>query len=126
MSRIRGKDTAPEMLLRRAAWSIGLRYRLHRRVGRVRPDLVFVGAKVAVFVDGCFWHRCPIHSVLPKNNRPFWEKKLEQNVQRDLRNTRHLEEGGWKVIRFWEHEIDESPQSCAVTIAKAVRHRTYT
>lgn len=126
MSQIRGKDTTPELLLRKATWAIGLRYRLHRRIGRTKPDMVFIGPKVAVFVDGCFWHRCPLHSVLPKNNRKFWKQKLEQNVQRDLRNTSQLEEAGWEVLRFWEHEIEESAQSCAETIAEAVRHRTRT
>lgn len=124
MSRIRGKNTGPELMLRKATWILGLRYRLHRRIGRVRPDLVFVGPRVAVFVDGCFWHRCPHHSVLPKNNRDFWKQKLEQNVERDTRNNRQLEEADWKVLRFWEHEILESPQSCAESIMKAVRRRT--
>lgn len=86
--------------------------------------MTFAGPKLAVFVDGCFWHRCPHHSVLPKNNRDFWKQKLEQNVERDTRNNRQLAEAGWKVLRFWEHEIVDSPKSCAESIMKAVRLRS--
>jgi DNA mismatch endonuclease (patch repair protein) len=119
MSRIRGKDTVPERNLRRAALAIGLRYRLHRRIGKTRPDLVFMGAKVAVFVDGCFWHCCPLHGVMPKSNRAFWQKKLGRNVQRDAEDTQSLIEAGWRVLRFWEHEVEESAETCARKIAKA-------
>lgn len=121
MSRIQGKNTTPEISLRRAAWALGLRYRLHRRIGKTRPDLVFVGAKVAVFVDGCFWHGCPLHRVMPKNNREFWKKKLGRNVQRDAEDTQALTAAGWRVLRFWEHEIEESAEACARKIAKHVR-----
>lgn len=117
MSRIRGGDTGPELLLRRAVWGRGLRYRVNFRVGRVRPDLVFVGARLAVFVDGCFWHGCPQHSTMPKNNREFWEQKLRRNRERDTENTQWLEAEGWRVLRIWEHEIEVSPSDCARRIA---------
>lgn len=79
--------------------------------------MVFVGAKLAVFVDGCFWHGCPLHSTKPKNNREFWEKKLSRNVARDAEQTQWLESQRWHVLRIWEHEIDTSPADCAQRIA---------
>ncbi len=117
MSRIKGRDTGPELNLRRNVWALSLRYRLQYRIGRTRPDMVFVGAKLAVFVDGCFWHGCPLHSVMPKNNRHFWEQKLRRNRERDVENTQWLEAEGWRVLRFWEHEIEASPTDCARRIA---------
>lgn len=77
MSRIKGSDTGPELSLRRKVWALGLRYRLQYRIGRTRPDMVFVVAKLALFVDGCFWHGCPLHSMMPKSNRDFWEQKAQ-------------------------------------------------
>lgn len=117
MSRIKGRDTAPELSLRRKVWALGLRYRLHFRIGRARPDMVFIGAKLAVFVDGCFWHGCPLHSTMPKNNRDFWERKLNRNRERDIENTLQLEASGWRVLRLWEHEIETSAEDCARRIA---------
>lgn len=117
MGRIRGKDTQPEMALRRAAWALGLRYRLHRSIARIKPDMVFVGARLAVFVDGCFWHCCPLHSVMPKNNRDFWAQKLKRNRERDTESTQRLVKEGWQVLRLWEHEIETSPANCAQKIA---------
>lgn len=120
MSRIRGKDTSPELALRRAVWALGLRYRLHRRVDRFRPDLVFIGDRVAVFVDGCFWHCCPMHGVKPKSNREFWATKLERNVQRDAETNRTLAAKGWLVLRFWEHQVENDAEECACQIAEAI------
>ena len=117
MSRIRGRDTGPELKLRRSVWALGVRYRLQYRIGRTRPDMVFVGAKLAVFVDGCFWHGCPQHSTMPKNNRDFWEQKLRRNRERDVENTQWLETQGWRVLRLWEHEIEASSLDCAKRIA---------
>jgi len=73
----------------------------------VRPDFVFRAQKLAVFVDGCFWHRCPLHGAKPAANAEFWEKKLTGNVLRDQRATRALEAAGWKVVRVWEHELSD-------------------
>lgn len=117
MGRIRGRDTRPEMLLRQFVWALGLRYRLQHRIGRTRPDMAFIGAKLAVFVDGCFWHGCPLHSTKPKNNREFWEQKLRRNVARDAEQNQWLKSQGWRVLRIWEHEIDTSPADCARRIA---------
>ena len=104
MSRIRGKDTVPEMTLRRALWARGLRYRLHYRITG-RPDIVFPRQKTAIFIDGCFWHGCPAHRTHPKNNADFWRTKIENNIARDADVTKILEAEGWTVLRFWEHQI---------------------
>lgn len=117
MSRIRGRDTQPELSLRRAVWALGFRYRLHHRIGRTRPDMVFIGSRLVVFVDGCFWHGCPIHSTTPKNNQDFWVRKLRRNRERDAETTKVLKTEGWRVLRFWEHEVEASPEDCALLIS---------
>ena len=106
MSRIRGKNTGPELLLRRYLWKSGFRYRLHYKLPG-RPDIVFVARKIAVFVDGCFWHGCPLHSVRPKTNSTFWNTKIQGNIDRDGKNQQLLEQEGWTVLRFWEHDIEK-------------------
>lgn len=108
MSRIRGKDTSPERLLRSALWRAGLRFRLQSRTPYGRPDVVFSKARVAVFIDGCFWHGCPEHYVRPRTRNEFWSSKLLENVERDRRQTLQLEADGWRICRFWEHQIFES------------------
>jgi DNA mismatch endonuclease, patch repair protein len=105
------RDTKPEMLLRRALHAKGLRYRVDLapiRGMRRRADVVFGPAKLAVYVDGCFWHSCPEHATVPKNNREWWVEKLAANVARDRDTDRQLREAGWRVIRVWEHEDMES------------------
>ncbi|HMJ34972.1 MAG TPA: very short patch repair endonuclease [Baekduia sp.] len=107
MQRQRTTGTDPELALRRALHTRGLRYRVNRapvRHVRSRPDIVFGPAKVAVFVDGCFWHRCPAHGTIPASNRDWWLDKLERNVERDRRTDALLDAAGWTVIRVWEHE----------------------
>lgn len=105
MARIRGRDTAPEMLLRRALWKKGVRYRVNYRASPGRADIAFPSKRVLVFVDGCFWHGCPDHYVMPRSRAGFWARKLRENVDRDRRQTLQLEAKGWKVLRFWEHEV---------------------
>ncbi|MEC9363075.1 MAG: very short patch repair endonuclease [Pseudomonadota bacterium] len=105
MSRIRGRDTGPELTLRRAVWAEGLRYRVRNRL-KGRPDIVFASARVAVFVDGCFWHGCPAHSVKPKTRAAFWAEKIDRNKARDTEIRTVLRREGWTVLRFWEHEIE--------------------
>ena len=116
MSRIRGRDTKPEILLRRLLWGRGFRYRVHFKTPAGRADLAFVGKRVAVFVDGCFWHGCPDHYVTPRSSRDFWATKLRTNVQRDQRQTQVLRDAGWTVLRFWEHEVAEDPEAVASSI----------
>ena len=89
---------------------MGVRYRVHYKIPG-RPDIVFVGRKIAVFVDGCFWHGCPEHGVRPKTNSVFWNEKIQRNIDRDLRNKEKLEENGWKVLRFWEHAIENDVEA---------------
>ncbi|QBE92499.1 very short patch repair endonuclease [Sphingomonas paucimobilis] len=104
MSRIRSAKTKPEMLLRRALWSKGLRFRVKSRLPG-RPDIIFTRAKLAVFVDGCFWHSCPVHGTAPKSNQSYWDEKLASNRARDERVTSQIASMGWHCLRIWEHEI---------------------
>ena len=108
----REHDTTPELLLRRTLHARGLRYFVHRKLLpglRREADLVFVRARVAVFVDGCFWHSCPQHGTPPKRNAQWWSTKLERNRVRDADTDRRLREEGWLVVRVWEHEnIEEA------------------
>jgi DNA mismatch endonuclease (patch repair protein) len=104
MERQKRRDTVPEMLLRRELHARGLRYRTAVQGLPGRPDLVFSRARIAVFVDGCFWHRCPQHGTVPRNNRDWWLAKLDANVERDHRQVDELETAGWTVLRFWEHD----------------------
>jgi DNA mismatch endonuclease, patch repair protein len=103
----RRRDTAPELRLRRELHSRGMRFRVDHAVitpsVRTRPDVVFPRAKIAVFVDGCFWHRCPIHGTQPTSNARYWQEKLDRNVRRDRTVDRALEAAGWRTIRVWEH-----------------------
>jgi DNA mismatch endonuclease (patch repair protein) len=103
----RRRDTKPELALRSALHAMGYRYRKDLRLDlprrRVRPDIAFTSRKVAVFVDGCFWHACPDHGSRPKNNEWYWSPKLEKNVERDRAADAALAEAGWTVVRLWEH-----------------------
>jgi DNA mismatch endonuclease, patch repair protein len=103
----KGRDTSPEVALRSALHKKGLRFRKHRRPLkslRCDADLVFAREKVAVFIDGCFWHGCPQHGRRPKANAPYWRAKIDRNQARDARNDAVLRAAGWRVIRAWEHE----------------------
>jgi DNA mismatch endonuclease, patch repair protein len=104
----RRTDTKPEIALRRALHALGYRYRKDFRLDlsagrRVRPDIAFTRLKVAVFVDGCFWHACPDHGSKPKNNEWYWSPKLLRNVERDRAADAALTADGWQVVRLWEH-----------------------
>ncbi|MBZ4408978.1 very short patch repair endonuclease [Myxococcus sp. XM-1-1-1] len=125
MSRIRGRNTSPELLLRSALWRTGLRFRLHARTPHGRPDVVFPKARVAVFIDGCFWHGCPEHYVRPRTRDEFWSSKLRENVERDRRQTLLLEEAGWRVCRFWEHQVFESLQDLVECVRQALQGETW-
>jgi len=107
MSRQRVRDTAPEIALRRELHRRGLRFRLHERpVQQLRrnADIVFRGPRVAVFVDGCFWHGCPEHGRVPSPNAWYWPAKFERNRARDADTAERLSDAGWRVVRVWEHE----------------------
>jgi len=106
MSKIKSKHTKPEILLRKALWAEGYRYRLH--YGKERIDIAFPGKKLAIFVDGCFWHQCPLHSHIPKSNKAYWVPKLKKNIQRAKDKDKRLKKDGWRVIHVWEHAITEN------------------
>ena len=122
MSKIRGKDTKIEIVLRKAVWKNGLPYRLHANLPGT-PDLIFLGSKVALFVDGCFWHGCPIHGVRPKTNRAFWSDKLKKNLARDNRIKKELNEMGWKVVRYWEHDVEQRLDKLVSRIERIIASR---
>lgn len=106
MSRVKGKHTGPEMIVRRAAHALGLRFRLHRKDLPGRPDLVFPRHKVALFVHGCFWHRhpgCRLAST-PKSRIEYWQAKFDTNVARDVAAEQALRDAGWRVVTVWECE----------------------
>lgn len=118
MSRQTGRNTGPEMAVRKLLYAAGLRYRLHVKVPgmpRRTIDIAFPGSKVAVFLDGCFWHGCPEHATHPKANAEWWRTKLQKNMVRDRETTDHLRADGWTVLRFWEHE---SPEAIARTVSR--------
>jgi DNA mismatch endonuclease, patch repair protein len=107
MARVRTKGTAAELALRKELWRRGWRYRLHLPLPG-RPDLAFLHERVAVFVDGCFWHGCPRHYTAPSTNPTFWQRKLAKNQQRDRDVARALSLDGWRIIRLWEHEVTDN------------------
>ena len=105
MGAVRHYDTPAEVVLRRKLWAEGLRYKTHPRIAGANPDFAFVGPRVAVFVDGCFWHGCPRHYVAPMGNAAYWRDKLRRNRERDVRSTEMLASHGWVVLRVWECEV---------------------
>lgn len=123
MQRTKQRDTEVEMAIRRAVYRRGLRYRVDQRPTRSvrsRADLVFAGPRVAVYIDGCFWHSCPLHGTRPKKNMSYWSAKLQANRDRDQRVDDTLRGEGWLVLRIWEHE---DPEEAAQKIEGAVRSR---
>ena len=125
MSRIRSKDTKIEVILRKELWSRGLRYRKNVKSIAGKPDIAFIGKKVAVFCDSEFWHGYDWEHRKDdiKTRREFWIPKIEKNIQRDLEVNRILEEQGWIVLRFWGKEIQKDLIGCADRIEKVVRER---
>jgi DNA mismatch endonuclease (patch repair protein) len=123
MQRQRRRDTGPELVLRSELWRRGYRFRVDFAIlgPRRRVDIAFTKAKVAVFVDGCFWHSCPAHGSIPKSNTEWWVKKLAANAERDRRADYELTMAGWSVVRVWEHE----PIGVAADrVEKLVRYRS--
>jgi DNA mismatch endonuclease (patch repair protein) len=116
----RKRDTRPELALRSELHRRGLRYRIDARPVeglRCRADIVFRRQKVAIFVDGCFWHGCPEHGTSPQTNASYWSAKIARNVERDRLNEAKLSDAGWVVIRVWEHEL---PTDAASRIARVL------
>lgn len=122
MSQIKSKHTKAELALRKALSSRGIRgYRLHSKIIG-KPDIVFTNKKVAIFIDGCFWHKCPRCFIKPQTRKEFWNKKIEGNVQRDKIINVELKKGGWKVLRFWEHEVKKDLEKCIKKIINAIQN----
>jgi DNA mismatch endonuclease (patch repair protein) len=126
MSRIRGKDTSIEILLRLALWKAGLRYRKHYAGLRGKPDIVFVSAKVAVFCDSSFWHGRNPEKYLGRitSNPDYWRKKIYGNRARDKRVNAELRKAGWNVVRFWDVEIEGDLEGCAQKVVELVRSKS--
>lgn len=123
MQRVRQRDTSAEGALRRELHALGLRYRVQVPVllkPRRVADVMFAGPRVAVFVDGCFWHGCPEHATWPKQNAEFWRAKIIANQERDRDTNERLRAGGWTVVRVWAHE---PPEQAAQRIALIVGKR---
>jgi DNA mismatch endonuclease (patch repair protein) len=122
-----GRTTQPEASLRSAVHQLGLRFRVNARPEanlRCEADLLFRRAKVCVFVDGCFWHGCPEHFSVPRQNRSWWIEKIRINQGRDTKRTIELKQRGWKVVRYWEHQLTPAEaRRAAAKLAKIVRRR---
>ena len=127
MSQQRSRDTGIEIALRRELHRLGLRYRIHRRPlpgVRREADIVFGTVKVAVFVDGCFWHGCPEHTRWPKRNAEFWKTKIEGNKARDLDTEDRFAAAGWTVVRVWGHEDPIAAATRVVDVVSGLRGKT--
>lgn len=120
MSRIRSKDTSPEVRLRKVLWRLGFRYRTKSQLPG-RPDLVIRRYRTVLFIDGCFWHRCPEHYTRPHSNSEFWKRKIAKNVRRDRKVDRQLRLLGWRVLRVWEHEVRRDPEATALHQSKKIK-----
>jgi DNA mismatch endonuclease (patch repair protein) len=125
----RKRDTRPEVAFRSALQARGLRFRKDHSIkpdegGAIRADVVFTRARIAIFVDGCFWHRCPEHGNEPRANLRYWRPKLERNVERDLQTNARLEAAGWTVLRVWEHEDPASAADRIVDLMRAAPGRS--
>ena len=117
----RSRDTMPELAVRRRLHAFGLRFRVAYRPEpslRRTADIVFTKQRIAVFIDGCYWHACPEHRTVARSNAFYWSQKLERNVARDADTTEQLRACGWTVLRFWEHE---DPAVVAATVSAEVR-----
>lgn len=115
------RDTRPELAVRHLLHAAGLRYRVDFAPlgGRRRADIVFTRRRIAVFIDGCFWHGCPAHATLPKRNSGYWLPKLRRNIERDRETDEVLRLAGWCVLRFWEHEAPEVVVESVVHVVRA-------
>jgi len=125
MSMIRGKNTKPELALRKTLSSNGVKgYRLKSKmIGK--PDIIFSKYKVAIFIDGCFWHKCPKCFIQPGNNRKFWKDKIEGNVERDKKVNKSLKKEGWYVVRIWEHLLRKTSNQAHRRILSILEKRGY-
>lgn len=123
MSKIKGKNTRPELLLRKALFKLGYRYGLNHRFKELnfKPDLVMVSRRICIFIDGCFWHGCPKCYKEPKSNKKYWLPKIRRNIERDWEQNRYLKKSGWSIIRVWEHKLVKNSQKTIKEISKKIR-----
>lgn len=123
MSRIAGRNTKPELLLRSLLHRAGFRFRLHAKDLPGRPDIILPRYRIAIFVHGCFWHRHPgcRNATMPSTRPEFWAAKFEGNVERDARNAAALEEAGWTVLTVWECDLKSDPQAVATRLSETIR-----
>lgn len=124
MSGNKAKNTKPELILRKAIWAAGIRgYRLHWKKAPGRPDISFPGKRVAIFVNGCFWHRCPLCRLsIPKSNSSFWSDKFKKNVERDKSKISLLKQNRWRVLTIWECEIKDNIESCVDRLRSSINN----
>lgn len=116
MSRIRAKNTRPEVKLRKLLFAQGIRgYRIHYNLPG-KPDIVFTKKKITIFIDGCFWHKCPVCFQEPETRKEFWMKKIQSNLDRDKKVNDQLRNDGWTVIRIWEHDVRKEPDAAVKRI----------
>jgi DNA mismatch endonuclease, patch repair protein len=122
MRAVKSKDSKMEIKFRSALWKLGLRFfkNVNTLVGK--PDIVFPRKKIVVFLDSCYWHGCPQHLRLPSSNQEYWIKKIERNKNRDNQVNEEYLKTGWRVIRFWEHELKENFESCVDKVKKEVSY----
>lgn len=120
MSSIRSKNTQPELSVRKRVWALGKRYRIHDRTVFGTPDMSNKSKKVAVFIDGCFWHGCGSCYAEPKTNTEFWTSKIARNRERRKKVRQKLTEENWRILQFWEHQIKHNPEKIAAEIADSL------
>lgn len=118
MSSIRGKNTKPEITIRRLLWSKGMRYRIHNKRVFGIPDITNRSKSIAIFIDGCFWHGCSICYKEPKTNTGFWRDKVKRNAVRRKQVVAHLKKENWTVLEYWEHEINSNPEKIVKEISR--------
>lgn len=125
MSKIKGRDTKIEVMLRKALWHSGIHYRKQYRIYNCHPDIVVTKYKIAIFCDGDFWHGKNYEEHKIKHNSAFWDNKIRRNIERDLENTIMLRDNGWFVIRFWEDDIKSDLDYCLEEVKKLIVLRQY-
>ena len=124
MGKIKSKNTLPELLIRKALWRLGYRYRLHYKKLPGKPDIVIVKDKIAIFVHGCFWHRhrnC-IEASRPKTNSEYWETKINKNIERDSKHKKEIIKLGWKVIIIWECNVKKDIEKNIIMLRKLLKN----
>ena len=121
MARIKSKNTGPELVLRKLLAKNKVRgYRLHYKIVG-KPDLVFPKKQLAIFIDGCFWHKCPDCFIKPSSRTEFWKEKIKNNIKRDKKVNKLLAKNDWKILRIWEHELRKNPDKACLKIIKRLK-----